>query len=177
MSTPSQIDDLELLYAMQIRCGDRKLLLPRNVIMELKPFAEPEPLQHPQTRKLIRSQPWVLGSVIHRNLPVPIISLEMLVDGAADFERRRARLCLMHGISDSLSPPNYAVVCQGFPSLLEVPAMLANNLAEQPAPQDPDQENPFIAGQIHLGGYLSAVPNLPAIESELALALTEAKQD
>ena len=177
MNSISAEDDLQLIYAMQLRCGDRKLVLPRNVIMELKPFAEPEPLQHPQSRKLIKSEPWVLGSVIHRNLPVPVVSLEMLVDGSSDYERRRARICIMHAVSEALSPPSFAIVCQGFPSLLEVPATLAAKLAEQKAPANPDEDNPYIAAHIHLGGYLSAVPDLPAIESALSVALTEAKQD
>lgn len=173
----SKIDNLDALYCMQLRCGERKLIVPRNAIMELKPFAEPEPLQHPQSRKLIKAEPWLIGSVVHRNLPVPVISLEMLVDGASDYERRRARLCVMHAVSDALNPPSFAIVCQGFPSLIEVPGVLADPLAQQAAPEDPDTDNRFIAAQIHIGGFLSAVPDLDAIESALSEALLQAKND
>lgn len=177
MSTTSPEDNLEMLYAMQIRCGDRKLVLPRNAIIELKPFTEPEPLQSPQTRKLITAEPWILGSVMYRNLPVPVLSLEMLIDGASEIERRRCRVCILHGIGNALLPPMYAVICQGFPSLLEIPGKLNENVADQIAPENPDADNPYIAAQIQLGGYLCAVPNLPNIEQALAQAINDAKDD
>jgi chemotaxis signal transduction protein len=168
---------LDALYCMQIRCGERKLVLPRNAIVELKPFAEPEPLQHPQSRRLIKAAPWIIGSVIHRNLPLPVISLEMLLDASSDYERRRARLCIMHGISDALNPPSYAIVCQGFPSLIEVPKNMAEPLAQEAAPADPDANNELIAAQLQLGGFFSAVPDLDVIESLISEALANAKND
>lgn len=177
MTSDSSIENLDTLYCMQIRCGDRKLVLPRNSIVELKAFAEPEPLQHPQSRKLIKAEPWIIGSVVYRNLPLPVISLEMLIDEASDYERRRARLCILHAVSDTLSPASYAIVCQGFPSLIEVPGLLGESLAQQTAPANPDAKNHYIAAQIQLGGFLSAVPDLDAIESSIHQALANAKND
>ena len=164
----------EPLYVMQLRCGERKLVVPRNVVVELKPFHDPEPLQHPQTQKLLRSNtPWLLGSVIYRELPLPLISLEKLIDNAETFERRRARICILHSLDHASAPNHYAIVCQSFPSLLEVPNQLAETVAEQTAPPNPDGDTPYIAGQLQLGGYLSAIPNLPAIEKVLVAALAK----
>lgn len=161
------------LYAMQVRCGSRRIIFPRNAIAELKPFAAPEPLQSPQTRELISAEPWILGSIIYRDLPIPAISLEMLIDGATQPASHRARYCIMHAIGHDLSPPLYAIVCQGFPSLLEVPGELGKQVADLPAPHNPDENNAYIAAQIQLGGYLCAVPNLPEIEQHLAQALNQ----
>lgn len=178
MSPTSADTSVQPLYAMQVRCGTRRLILPRNAIAELKPFAEPEPLQSPKTRELISSaEPWILGSIIYRDLPIPAINLAMLIDGAAQPAQHRARYCIMHAIGHDLNPPLYAIICQGFPSLLEVPGQLGQQVANQTAPNNPDNDNPYIAAHIQLGGYLCAVPNLPEIEQHLAQALNKHSDD
>lgn len=173
MSQTSSDTSAQPLYAMQLRCGTRRLILPRNAIAELKPFSEPEPLQSPETRELISAEPWVLGSIKYRDLPIPAISLEMLIDGASEPASQRARYCIMHAIGHDLSPPLYAILCQGFPSLLEVPGQLGKQVASQTAPNNPDKDNSYIAAQIQLGGYLCTVPNLPEIEQNLAQTLNK----
>lgn len=157
---------------MQMRCGERKLTLPRNAIIELAAFTEPEPQRPSQQKTARKSANWVLGSTPFQNQLVPVISLEMLIDRQQRYDPSRARLCFMQAITTAFKPAIYAVVCQGFPSLIEIPGLLADSLAAQPAPQNPDQDNPYIAAQIQLGGYLSAVPCLPAIEAAIAKQIT-----
>lgn len=174
MSTSVTPDNTpNMLYSMQLRCGDRRLLLPRNVVIEVKAFTQPEPLLNPSSRKPIKAPGWVLGSVPHRDQQIPLLSLEQLID-STEGSLERARICIIQAIGESLNPAIYAVTCQGFPTLLEVPATLGSDLAQQKAPANPDQGNDFIACQIQLGGYYCAIPDLLQIESLLSQTLTEA---
>lgn len=162
-----------MLYCMQLRCGDRRILVPRSVVIEVKAYAPPEPLLDPISKKPINGPEWILGSTRHHDQHIPVLSLEKLID-AESASQEQARICIMQAIGEALKPAYYAVICQGFPTLLEVPATLASTLAEQKAPENPDSDNDLIASQVQLGGTYSAIPDLPQIESVLSQALTEA---
>lgn len=168
--TPDNTPDM--LYCMQLRCGDRRLIVPRNSVVEIKAFAQPEPLLNPSSRQPIKAPEWLLGAIPHHDRQIPLLSLTQLIDSQkSGYER--ARICIMQALGEALQPAIYAVVCQGFPTLLEVPATLGNALAQQKAPADPDQDNDFIASQIQLGGYYCGIPDLLQIESILSQTLTE----
>lgn len=158
---------------MQLRCGDRRLVVPRSAVVEIKAYSPPEPLLSPNGQKPIAGPNWILGSTQHRDQHLPLLALEQLIDQEQP-SPQQARICVLQILDSSLPLKGYAVLCQGFPSLLEVPAVIDSKLGQQNAADDPDVNNEFIASQIQLDGYYCAVPNLPAIEQRLAQTLSVA---
>lgn len=169
MAAPHTNPEPKLLYAMQLRCGERKLLLPRSVVAEVKAYSEPEPLLHPVSQQILKPNYWLIGSIRHLGANLPLLQLDGLIDGEKKqpANSQHSRLCLLQCLDSKLGFPLYAVITQGFPSLMEVPRRLSETLAEKPAPQNPDAENAYIAAHIQLGAYLCAIPDLRAIESAL----------
>lgn len=155
------------LHCMQLRCGERHLLMPRSAVIELRAYTPPEPLATPPNARAS----WLLGTVKHLDHAIPLLALDKLIDTDSPVSRE-TQICILQALEPDLNPPCYAVVCQGFPALVEVPANLSSEQSQQHAAENPDANNPLIAAQLLLNGYYHAIPNLPLIETQISRTLT-----
>lgn len=140
--------------------GGPRLLLPRNVVIEVQGWQTPEPL--------VGAPGWLAGRLRWQEADIPVLSLAHLFGKARPLEPREARLVIWQALDGALQPAAYAVICKGFPTLVDLtPAMLA-------AGQLGGTGGRPVAGRISLGRVEAVVPDLSAIERALARALGRA---
>lgn len=160
-------DDIwNIVFSMIFTLGERKIVLPRSMVSEVRSWREPEPIPHLSTK-----QPsWLLGELVGNNQRIPLISLEKFLDRGKP-SNTKGRLVIVNSLTDALAKtchqPCFAFICQGFPTLLEV-----RQPQEQPLELNTSLVNPrannFVASEFKLGALDLSVPNFPAIEARLA---------
>lgn len=167
MSQVASNDDIwNIVFSMIFAVGERKVVLPRSMIAEVRSWREPEPAQ-----QISAKQPsWLLGELVGGHERIPLISLEKFVNRGHP-PAAKGRVVIINALTDDLSKtcqrPQFAFVCQGFPTLLEV-----RQPAEQSTEFDLQRVNPktdnFISAEFNVGALELSVPNFPAIEARLA---------
>lgn len=155
----------EIVFSMIFTVGERKIVLPRSMVSEVRSWREPDPI--PQ---LSQQPSWLLGELVGRNERIPLISLENLLDRDKSPEKK-GRVVVVNSIHPDLAKncqkPKFGFVCSGFPTLLEVrqPDAPSTPLDEQVI--DPTADN-FISTEFSIGALTLAVPNFPAVEARIA---------
>ncbi len=147
-------DDREL-YCILLPVGSGKLLLPRNIVEEVRGLAEPTPVPG--------APPWLMGGVRWRGSTIPLIATEPLMGAAIPAPSRRSRMIVLRAPPGTLEPAAMAILSQGFPYILRVtPQLLLGS-----TPPESDQ----LVAQINLGLESPIVPDLPALAAEAASLL------
>jgi chemotaxis signal transduction protein len=141
------------LYCLLVPLVGRKLLLPREIIVEvmgvgaLRPAAPGAPV-------------WHLGWRAWQDRSLPVVSLEAYYGGAVPPQAPRSRLVCALGLEDD-AHPYYAFVTRGYPYLVRV--------TETVLRPDPEaKETPGLLAQIRFGNDRPVVPDLARLERDLA---------
>ena len=109
---------------------------------------------------------WVLGSVVWRRRPMPLISIERMMGGTFDPHQSRLRIAVCHGLRIDGSLPFIGIVSRGIPRLVRVSESVIG--AERFPPLDPSV--PILA-RVHLRGDTALIPDLDSISELLRQAL------
>lgn len=130
----------------------RQLLLPNITVAEVVPPGEmlPAPAGAPD---------WHQGFIAWRDLQVPVIAFESLNGETAS--REFQRVVIVSGISGNTRLPFYGVGVQGIPRLAKVKIAELEDLEGAPV-------GPVEFLQVRYAGELAVIPDLDAIEAQLA---------
>jgi chemotaxis signal transduction protein len=162
----SNDDVWNIVFSMIFAVGERKIVLPRSMVAEVRSWREPTPASG-----LSSKQPsWLLGELGGGDQPIPLIAMGKFLSRGQP-PAAKARVVIVNALSDSLAKtcrrPQFAFVCQGFPTLIEV-----RQPVDQPTELDMQLVNPkandFVAAEFNVGALELSVPNFPAIEARLA---------
>lgn len=147
----------------EIRCvlvpvGQLRLLLPNATVAEVITLPTPEPVQG--------APEWLLGRIAWRGWRVPLVSFTKLAgapEGDADLA---VRVAVLKALGNNARLPFVAVVTQGFPRLTTLNAELIIPTHDgAPLP-------PGVKAQVLVRDDIAVIPDLEAIEAELASLLS-----
>lgn len=147
------------LYCILIPIGEGKVLIPRNIVEEVRALGEPTPVKG--------APPWCLGTVRWHHQMIPLTAVEPLAGISLPPLSRRARMIVVRTPSDSLEPPAIALLAQGFPYILRVTPELVSPGGEMVRAEG-------LLTEVGLGLERPLVPDIPAIASRLAGLLAAA---
>lgn len=143
--TPEQVTSL--LVPMQ----GRPWLIP-NILV-----AEVIGLRHPD-RSATSGPGWLLGWINWRDVEVPLISFEAMNEAGQPQIGQEARIVVLNTITGKNR--FYAMVIQGIPRTVKVED---DDLVEEPVDAGPVEDR-----SVQVGGDLAVMPDLDAIEEQLA---------
>jgi len=130
------------------------LLLPNSIIAEVTPMPRFTPTDTNKPNYWVGEYEW-------RSLEFPIIDLESLVEGTSAHNDGAHKLCILHGINDSVDMNVYGLRCYGAPQLIHL-----NESALKQAQNTIDSE--FLHYQLQIGNKVAYIPNLDKIETILS---------
>jgi chemosensory pili system protein ChpC len=131
-----------------------RLVLPNTAIAEVISFHKPHPLED--------MPPWVMGMLPWRGLQIPLISLETAAMDQAPETHRRSRVAVLNTLTGSDQLPFYGIIAQGIPRLM---GLDHSTILDAP---NAEQAQKFVLRQVVVEGHPAAIPDLSAIEGELA---------
>ncbi len=131
------------------------LLLPNSVVAEIVPAQ-----RHHRAGGV---QPhWCVGRIEWRGMSVPLISLESLHDGQAREFPNKTSFVVLHRLQESADADDYYAVCiDGIPHFQFLDETLLESL-------DSDPGNPYVAHEARLDGATVLIPDLDALEAQIA---------
>ncbi|ROR34171.1 chemotaxis protein CheW [Inmirania thermothiophila] len=128
------------------------LLVPNAAVAEILTFQPPNPV--PQ------SPPWLLGVMRWRGRLIPVLSFEAATGAPRPPLGARSRLVVLHNATaEEGGPGHYALVTQGFPSLLTAEA---GSLA--PLEEEGGGGEPGVRARVLVGGRAAVIPDFDALE-------------
>jgi len=99
----------QLLRTLLIPLENSQVLLPSTTVTEVLPLREPEAAGELE---------WLLGTIAWRGKRIPVVSLDMLIDGIPSGDGSRARLAVLNAVGDDSALEHYAVITQSIPRLV-----------------------------------------------------------
>jgi chemosensory pili system protein ChpC len=142
---PDQVTSL--LVPMQ----GRPWLIPNILVAEVIGLRQPE-------RSASSGPQWLLGWLSWRDVEVPLISFEAMNEASQPQIGQDARIVVLNTISGKNR--FYAMVIQGIPRTVKVES---EDLVEEPV-----DTGPVEAMSVQVGGDLAVMPDLDAIEDQVA---------
>lgn len=108
-STPRNAE----LRVLLVPWHDSNLLLPNSVVVEV--------LRYPEiTPDADENREWIEGRFQWRNLSLPLISLDQLLELSAAKSGEKKRVLVCHLLSDEADPAFVGIVVQGMPRLMNL---------------------------------------------------------
>lgn len=144
------------LYAVLIALPGDTVLLPNAAVAEV---ISPERLQAADKA----APDWYAGTVPYNNRRLPALRFEVLNGGRRGEDGRRTRLAVIHAIGGRLREGQYALLCQGYPHLVTL-----NRKALRKEPPAPTDREAFVLTRVSIANTSAVIPNLEALEQELA---------
>lgn len=148
-------NDQRELYCILLPVGNAKLLLPRNIVEEVRGLSKSETVAD--------APPWLMGTVRWRGSTIPLIAIEPLLGEIIPETSRRSRMIVLRAPEGTLEPRAMAVLTQGFPYILRVTPELLGK-ASAPAGE-------ALLAQVSLGLEAPVVPDLPLLAEQAARLL------
>ena len=131
-----------------------RLVLPNTAIAEVISYHKPQPLDD--------MPPWLMGMLPWRGLQIPLLSLETAAIEQAPEIHRRSRVVVLNTLTGSGQLPFYGVISQGIPRLM---GLDHSTILDAP---NAEKAQKFVLRQVVVEGHPAAIPDLNAIEGELA---------
>lgn len=106
---------MEKVEITLIPYGTHQLVVPKNLVEYVLPYASPLPTASPKDA--------VVGSIIYKNTKTPVVDLLTLQKSAespAVDENKPSRLVVMNALRADLDCQNYAFIATGLPKILNV---------------------------------------------------------
>ena len=152
------------LYAVLIALRDDALILPNAALAEVVSRERLQPLQRRSTGIIGAGH---IGTLNWQGRDLPVLSFEALNGASAPAtDHRRARLVVLHALSERLPGRALAFLCEGHPQLMPL-----NAAALRPAPLRTTDKPEFVLTRVRIATREAAIPDLERIEAELAAAL------
>ena len=143
-----------------IQVEGARLLLPNAVIAEVLSFADPEPVEN--------APDWLLGRIRWRGWQLPLVAFSRLAGIAEERGGIGSKVVVMKALGGDARAPYFALLTQGFPRLVTVPA---DALVEQASAGEPAD---VVTHHVRLHEDDAVVPDLDRVQSRLADALKRA---
>lgn len=139
----------------------RSLLVPLDGQYMLVPnSAVAEILTYRETRPVPGAPDWFVGMLSWRNQTIPVISFEAIAGGATPAVNPRTRIAVFNTVGANPAYLRfYAVMTQGFPSLINIDKASIAPLGDDEALAE------SVASKVLVAGRPAAIPNLDYIES------------
>ncbi len=142
------------IAGLMVPLRDKQLLVPNVSVAELIGYESPE-LQ-------ADTPDWYLGTIIWRDVQIPLVSFEAANGESYDVEQLAERTIVFNGISGRDELPFYAVAAEGIPHAVRV--------GPEDAVQQEGELGECTAMMVHLSGEDAIIPDLDHLES-MILAL------
>lgn len=145
------------VYSFLVPMSDDSLLLPNTVIAEIVPF-----MNVTLDDGIEDNDAWKVGTVIWRNIPIPVVAIERL-QGKQDLgDIRRARIAICYTLNGNEEVPFVALMVRGIPRLIPVD----NDNSEFDTDTIQGNEN-GVKARVVVDGKKALVPDLDYIETKL----------
>ncbi len=105
-------DNPQTLRCLLIPFGDGQAILPNSTVVEVLPYAPPLPVE--------RAPAWVMGNLLWRARPIPLVTLERLVHDARPQTGIRSRIVVLHALGDNAKLLNFGLLAADVPRLLNL---------------------------------------------------------
>ncbi|NVK22582.1 MAG: chemotaxis protein CheW [Kangiellaceae bacterium] len=144
------------VYSFLIPILEHSLLLPNTTVAEIVPFMNVTLFDD-----ALSSDKAHVGTVIWRNLDIPVLSLER-VAGRQDLgEVRRSRIAIIYTLNGNEKVPYVAVMVQGIPRLVPVDE---NN--SQMVDANPSDKG--VKAWVDIDGKRAMIPDIDLLEDMMA---------
>lgn len=130
------------------------LLLPNAAVAEIIDYREPEPVSDaPQ---------WLLGLVPWRGLQLPLLSFEVVLQGAPPEAGGGLRIAVMNTLNGNPDLPFFGIVLQGIPHLVRADEATVTRTDQG------DDATPGVLARVDVNGEPAIIPDLDAVEKMLS---------
>ena len=148
----------ETLRTLAIPFRDGQAVLPNSLVVEVLPYAPPLGIDG--------APRWVLGSMLWKAQPLPLISLEFLVhQNQAPEVGLHNRIIVVQAVSNQPKLRNFGFVGSEAPRMVELErGHIANEIFLQAPPEG-------ISNQVLVHGERAVIPDMDKIESTLSKLL------
>ena len=149
------MNEQELLVRSQlIPLHNMRMVLPNTAIAEVISYHKPQSREN--------MPPWLTGMFTWRGLQIPLISLETAALDQAPETGRRSRVIVLNTLTGSNQLPFYGLISQGIPRLM---GLDHSTILDAPNAQEGQK---FVMRQVLVEGHPAVIPDLKAIEGEMA---------
>lgn len=148
------------VYSFLIPMLEDSLLLPNTVVAEIVPF-----MNVTLDEGIEDSSNWKIGTVVWRNISIPVISIERLQGKSELGDVKRSRIAISYTLNGNEEMPFVAFMVRGIPRL--VPIDDDNSEFVSDAIQGADEG---VKAWVTVNGKKALVPDLDYIETELMSA-------
>jgi chemosensory pili system protein ChpC len=146
------------VYSFLVPMLDDSLLLPNTVIAEIVPF-----MNVTLDEDIENNDAWNVGTVIWRNITIPVVAIERL-QGKKDLgDIKRARIAICYTLNGNEKIPFVALMVRGIPRL--IPVDEENSQFDTEVIQGNDDG---VKAWVIVDGKKALVPDLDFIESKLS---------
>lgn len=135
-----------------------QILLPNTAVAEIIDYTKAEPLP-----TSIKNAPdWLIGMLMWRGVPVPLLSFEAILGGKIAEPGPRARIAVINAIGGKGKTPFFALATQGIPRLVNV------NKERIQSIDDNQQAMPGVHCHVVIDGETAMIPDIEEVEVRLA---------
>lgn len=131
-----------------------RVILPNSAAAEVLPFARPLRMEN--------APPWVVGSILWKTMPIPIISLERLVLRTNPGVGAHSRIIIVNALGNDPKLREF-----GFLST-EPPQLVDMQRADIHRYETPEPNLPGVACRVLFRNQQAIIPDMPAIEAVLS---------
>ncbi len=149
------------LYAVLVAIHGDTLLLPNSAVAEV--------LARDALQPSAGGPAWLAGYCDWNSRRVPAIRFELLNGGERGGDPRRERLVVLHSLGNAVPGGSIAIVAIGYPHLVTL-----NRMAMQPMALEAADRDALVLARARIASQIVLIPDLEAVESEIAGALAAA---
>lgn len=143
------------IYSLLVPLATERLLIPRSCVAEVIGF---QPVS-----EMTGAPPWYLGLVAWNGKHVPLVSFEGCCGENIPAASSRARIVILHAVSERIDAGFIAIQAQGFPQLVRVSRELVAVYEGRHFPE----RSPVVC-QISMLNESPLVPDLDRLEQMIA---------
>lgn len=146
------------VYSFLVPMLEDSLLLPNTVIAEIVPF-----MNVTLDEGVEESDEWKVGTVVWRNISIPVIAIERL-QGKKDLgDIKRSRIAICYTLNGNEEIPFVAIMVRGIPRLIPVDSDNSEFVADEIQGTDDG-----VKAWVTVNGKKALIPDLDLIESKLS---------
>ncbi|MGF1526003.1 MAG: chemotaxis protein CheW [Candidatus Competibacterales bacterium] len=147
----------QTLRIMVVTFQTGRALLPHSAVVEVLPYAKPLRIENAPN--------WVVGSILWKSIPIPLVSLERLIYRTSPGIGAHSRIIIVHALGDDPKLRDFGLLGTEPPQL--------DDLERGAIEDDPEFKPPTtgVLRWVRFYGREALIPDMDAIEEELRKAL------
>lgn len=146
------------VYSFLVPMLEDSLLLPNTVIAEIVPF-----MNVTLDVGVEENDEWKVGTVVWRNISIPVIALERL-QGKKDLgDIKRSRIAICYTLNGNQEVPFVAIMVRGIPRLIPVDSDNSEYISDSS-----HSSGDGVKAWVKVEGKKALIPDLDLIESKLS---------